>query len=1037
MDNASWLEPSNSQGAVDLPNTSGAEPHGTWMNPRLSSPPLVPAIPSQIGTCGYAQVDGRESYIDAGNPDLGLTNQVTVMAWIRWDIDPATGNPGASLVSLGSDSWRDDGQFWLQHHRWRNRFTFVVRTDRGKRRLTAPRLYQPVPGRWYHLAGVYDGQWMKLYVDGQLVRQRKHQGNFKHQDTYQLLAGRRLYRWWNYRWSSRYFHGSIDEIRIYKQALSGTEVQQAMHTRRDCAPEFADYQPSSPEPVMALHMDEAAWNGVAGEVVDSSDNAFHGVAVNGATTGRDEPALPGDPGTHAYGEFDGQSQYLDMGSPDLDLHHQVTVMAWARLDIDPATGRRKMFLISTSQGNRFRNGPFQLLYQLTRHGKSRFAFTVHTEQKRRWVFSKTEPQRGVWYHLAGVYDGHHIRLYVNGVQEGMRPQYGALPTDQSTRLSMACMAQSRSQAQPCYRGMLSGKLDEVHIFRTALSPGDILVLRDARHPGVEDATPPEVIIHEADGIANTFEEDGFLLRGTVHDDHDIASMELTLSDASGEVLRQRVDFSAGGHWAVWVDGSLLTAGQPLHVSLEVIDGAGNRRHLTQTVSVAPTDNRARQLVNRLTFGATVSLLNTVNQLGADAYLQQQLQPQSIPADDFDIFIDAFEPVLTKDDLQVYMLMRAMHSPRQLQEVMTAFWDNHFNTDINKHGNVDYEFYENRAFRQHALGRFRDLLAISAKSPAMLIYLDSVANIKGEPNENYARELMELHTMGVDGGYSQRDVEEVAKVFTGWQVRSGAPTFEDAFFFNAAQHDASDKEVLGQTIPGGGVEEGEALLDLLAAHPSTAWFICHKLAVLLVQDLPRDALILGCADVFLAAKDRDDQMAQVVQYFTTSPDFNDPKAYRSKIVTPLEFVVRTVRGLGAVSEGGDLPGELRRLGQRLFEFPVPTGYGETGDDWLNSNQLLERMRFVNRMAFNTPGGNRSTTDPMTFCRAYGYETSEAIVSFWFRLMFGTNPSTLERRTALDVLTDQGTQTFDIAAADADTKLRRLVGTVLSFPGYHYQ
>ncbi len=227
------------------------------------------------------------------------------------------------------------------------------------------------------------------------------------------------------------------------------------------------------------------------------------------------------------------------------------------------------------------------------------------------------------------------------------------------------------------------------------------------------------------------------------------------------------------------------------------------------------------------------------------------------------------------------------------------------------------------------------------------------------------------------------------------------------------------------------------MDLLATHPSTAWFICHKLAVLLVHDLPTDHLVLGCVDVFLATSQMDNQIAQVVHYFTTSPAFHDAKTYRSKIVTPLELVVRTVRGLGAASEGGDLPGELRRLGQRLFEYPVPTGYGETGDDWINSNQLLERMRFVNRIAFNPPGGNRSTTDPTALCRAHGYETPEAIVGFLFQLMFGTSPSPLERDTSLNVLTAQGAQTFDIAAADADVKLRRLVGTMLSFSGYQYQ
>lgn len=387
--------------------------------------------------------------------------------------------------------------------------------------------------------------------------------------------------------------------------------------------------------------------------------------------------------------------------------------------------------------------------------------------------------------------------------------------------------------------------------------------------------------------------------------------------------------------------------------------------------------------------------------------------------------------MTKDDLQIYMLMRAMHSPRQLEEVMTVFWDNHFNTDINKHGNVDYEFDEYRAFRAHALGRFRDLLEISAKSPAMLVYLDAVSNIKGEPNENYARELLELHTMGVDGGYTQGDVEEAAKIFTGWQVR------DEAFFFNAEQHDTGEKEVLGHPFPGTGVAEGEALLDLLAQHPSTAWFVCEKLAVFLVHDFPAYDLVFGCVNVFLDTAERDDQIAQVVRFFLTSPEFNAAEIYRSKIVTPLEIVLRTVRGLQATSEGGDLPGALRRMGQRLFEYPVPTGYGETGDDWINSNQLLERIRFANRLARNTPGGNRSTIDPVAFFSSHGYETPEGIVGFSFQLMFGASPSVLERNIALDVLTNGGTQSFDLASASADARLRRLLGTMMSFPGYQYQ
>lgn len=280
MDSAGWLEPLNGQTTVDLLNTGDVALDAKWINASRAAMALAPAIPGQAGTCGYAQINGTESYIDAGRPDLGLTDQLTVMAWVRWDIQPGTGQRGASIVSLSTGDWWYDGQFWLQHDYWRNRFEFVIRTDKGKRRVRAPWLYQPVEGRWYHLAGVYDGAYLKLYVDGVLVRSRRHQGVFQHKNTFKLQAGRRT----SGENAHRAFHGVVDELRVYNEALSDTGIRQAIGTRRDCDPAFADHQAPSPAPVMALHMDEPGWRGESGEVIDSSDHAWHGTAINGATT---------------------------------------------------------------------------------------------------------------------------------------------------------------------------------------------------------------------------------------------------------------------------------------------------------------------------------------------------------------------------------------------------------------------------------------------------------------------------------------------------------------------------------------------------------------------------------------------------------------------------------------------------------------------------------------------------------------------------------------------------------------------------------
>lgn len=309
-------------------------------------------------------------------------------------------------------------------------------------------------------------------------------------------------------------------------------------------------------------------------------------------------------GTHGYGAFNGENQYVDMGSPDFGLDDQLTVLAWARWDIDPTTGKRRTYLLSTSRDNRTHWGPFQLQHRYFR-GQPRFAFVVRTRRGARVVRSKTEPQQGVWYHLAGVYDGQRMRLYVNGIQEGIARHRGAFPEDQDANLYVACKAHMHRQTHQCFKGFLAGLMDEVRIFRTALSPGEILALRNEARTGSNDGAAPEVVIYDSDGIANSFQENGFLLSGTASDDSGITSMEVVLFNDSSELLRQMVPISAGGSWAIWVDGSLLTAGQSLHLEIETVDGAGNRGFLTQTFTVAPADNRARHLVNRMTFGATI------------------------------------------------------------------------------------------------------------------------------------------------------------------------------------------------------------------------------------------------------------------------------------------------------------------------------------------------------------------------------------------------------------------------------------------------
>jgi uncharacterized protein (DUF1800 family) len=319
------------------------------------------------------------------------------------------------------------------------------------------------------------------------------------------------------------------------------------------------------------------------------------------------------------------------------------------------------------------------------------------------------------------------------------------------------------------------------------------------------------------------------------------------------------------------------------------------------------------------------------------------------------------------------LLRAIYSDRQLQEVMTDFWFNHFNVFLGK-GADRYLLtsYERDVIRPRALGKFEDLLVATAQSPAMLFYLDNwlsvgpnsdVANgipkrankevkqrirnkgqTKGKRNglnENYGRELMELHTLGVNGGYTQEDVTEVARVFTGWTLKQ--PKQGGGFTFEERTHEPGDKVVLGHRIKPRGEKEGLEVLHILAHHPSTAKFVCTKLAMRFVSDDPPPALVDRMAQTFLK---KDGNIREVLKTMLSSPEFWAPDTYRAKVKTPLEFVVSAVRASGAdVTDAMPIARQLQNMGMPLYGMQPPTGYSMKADAWVNSSALLGRMNFA--------------------------------------------------------------------------------------------
>ena len=328
-------------------------------------------------------------------------------------------------------------------------------------------------------------------------------------------------------------------------------------------------------------------------------------------------------------------------------------------------------------------------------------------------------------------------------------------------------------------------------------------------------------------------------------------------------------------------------------------------------------------------------------------------------------------------LMAAKLVRAVSSGSQLAEVMTDFWFNHFNVSATDHQSRLWLLpYERDAIRPNALGRFRDLLGATARHPAMLYYLDNAQSSaamddlkKRRPlrprglNENYARELLELHTLGVDGGYTQQDVVEVARVFTGWTAipprlrgdadrrlarmkrRAGAPGFhaEGDFVFRADFHDAGAKTLLGTRFPeGGGMEEGEKVLDLLARHPKTAEHIAGKLAARFVSDHPPKPLVDRLARVYL---ETGGDVRRMIAALAGSPEFWSRDAVGAKIKSPFELTASALRTLDArVTDPRETLRWIARMGQPLYAYQAPTGYPDRATAWVNTGSLLSRMNF---------------------------------------------------------------------------------------------
>jgi uncharacterized protein (DUF1800 family) len=403
----------------------------------------------------------------------------------------------------------------------------------------------------------------------------------------------------------------------------------------------------------------------------------------------------------------------------------------------------------------------------------------------------------------------------------------------------------------------------------------------------------------------------------------------------------------------------------------------------------------KYVLNRVAFGARPSDLQRVPDIGIDKFLEAQLHPERLEDKLTESKLDAVAsirmttaqllekfprpaqarqlrpnqeqmrrvniPQQILQELQAQKIIRAVHSERQLQEVMTEFWFNHFNVFWGK--NADRWLtteYEMSVIRPHVLGKFKALLMATAKSPAMLFYLDNHLSsaIRGI-NENYGRELMELHTLGVDGGYTQKDVQEVARAFTGWSI--DRPQREGGFVFRSRMHDQGEKTVLGQGINAGGMRDGEEVIDILAKHPSTARFISTKLVRKFVSDDPPPNLVKHVSDVYVKTGG---DIREMMHAILTSKEFNSPSAVGAKTKTPLEYVISAIRTFDGTTDGSRAVAQaIGRMGQPLYQCQPPAGYPDTGDHWMSNGAVLERLNFAVALVGNKiPGTEIQITEP---------------------------------------------------------------------------
>jgi uncharacterized protein (DUF1800 family) len=431
----------------------------------------------------------------------------------------------------------------------------------------------------------------------------------------------------------------------------------------------------------------------------------------------------------------------------------------------------------------------------------------------------------------------------------------------------------------------------------------------------------------------------------------------------------------------------------------------------------------KHLLRRAGFGCTPKELAYYEGLGYDKTVKTMLEPRHVDDSELDNLINSQQFDYTRlDDLKRWWVYRMAYTRRPLEEKMTLFWHGHFATSVRK-VELPYRMYlQNTLMRSMALGNFHELLLAMTKDPAMIVWLDNQQNKKGQPNENYAREVMELFSLGI-GNYTEQDIKESARAFTGWQ------THQDGFFFNAAAHDYGEKTFLGQK----GNYNGDDIIAIIVQQPATGRFLAKKLCKFFAADEPSQQLL---ADVAGSYKPEGNNIKDMLHTLFMHDEFMN--SHLKKIKSPVELVIGSLKSLEVTQLDNDVATEIGRMGQSLFDPPNVKGW-DGGTAWIATDTMMERFNFTTRLTQQKFDAVEGYVKPSELVQSQGLTAPDAMIDYFLTLLVDNEVS---QNVPTDLLqyftTDSAGKQINPLQNDRvlDSKLRGVVHLIMTLPVYQF-